>query len=135
MARSFISTGLVYETLAGYSRAVVDGRFVFVSGTVGVDPATGAFADGPEAQTERAIDTIEWALGQAGAAIGDVVRVRVYIPDRDHVTRISQVVARRLGPARAANTTICAPLAVAEAHVEIEVTALKPSRRRPRPGG
>ena len=129
MARRFVSTGSVYEKLAGYSRAVVDGRFVFVSGTVGADFATGVFPAGAEAQTERAIDTIEWALTEAGARIEDVVRVRVYVPDRSHVTTVSHVVARRLGPARATNTTICAPLAVPEALVEIEVTALKPARR------
>jgi enamine deaminase RidA (YjgF/YER057c/UK114 family) len=131
MARRFISTGSVYEKLAGYSRAVVDGRFVFVSGTVGADLATGVFADGPQAQAERAIDTIEWALREAGARVEDVVQVRVYVADRAHVTEVSHVVARRLGPARATNTTICAPLAVAEALVEIEVTALKPTAKNP----
>ncbi len=53
------------------------------------------------------------------------MRVRVFIPDRADVPAVSEVVARRLGPARAANTTICSPLAVAEAKVEIEVTARK----------
>jgi enamine deaminase RidA (YjgF/YER057c/UK114 family) len=127
MARRFITTGSVYETLAGYSRAVVDGRFVFVSGTVGADPETGAFPAGAQAQAERAIDTIEWALREAGSRIEDVVRIRVYVADRADVTAVSLVVARRLGPARATNTTICSPLAVAEALVEIEVTALKPA--------
>jgi enamine deaminase RidA (YjgF/YER057c/UK114 family) len=130
MARKFISTGSIYEKLAGYSRAVVEGNWVFVSGTVGADFRTGTFAEGAVAQTEQAIDTIEWALGEAGAAIADIVRVRVIIPDPANVTPVSQVVARRLGPARAANTTICSPLAVPEALVEIEVTALKSRRQR-----
>jgi enamine deaminase RidA (YjgF/YER057c/UK114 family) len=68
------------------------------------------------------------------------VRVRVYVPDRADVQAVSAVVKKRLGAARAANTTVCSPLAVENARVEIEVTALKsrarpaaPRRRRPRP--
>jgi enamine deaminase RidA (YjgF/YER057c/UK114 family) len=132
MARQFISTGSIYEKLAGYSRAVVEGNWVFVSGTVGADFATGKFAEGPQAQTEKAIDTIEAALTQAGAIITDIVRVRVIVPNPAHVEPVSHIIARRLGPARAANTTICSPLAVPEAHVEIEVTAIKQKRRKAR---
>jgi len=132
MARQFISTGSTYEKLAVYSRAVVEGKWVFVSGTVGADFATGAFAQGPEAQAEKAIDTIAWALTQAGADIADIVRVRVIVPDPAHVETVSHVVARRFGSARAANTTICSPLAVPEALVEIEVTAIRRKRRKAR---
>jgi enamine deaminase RidA (YjgF/YER057c/UK114 family) len=127
MARRFISTGSVYEAMAGYSRAVVDGRWVFVSGTVGADFATGRFAEGAAAQAERSIDTIERALREAGAEVADVVRVRVIVPNQADVAAVSSVVARRLGPAKAANTTFCALLAAPEALVEIEVTALKPT--------
>ena len=123
MTRRFISTGSKWEELAGYSRAVVDGRDVFVSGTVGFDRETGRFAESAAAQAETAIDTIAWALGEAGATLLDVVRIRVFVPDRADVPAVSAVIARRLGPARAANTTICAPLPVEEAKVEIEVTA------------
>lgn len=63
--------------------------------------------------------------GEAGAALTDVVRVRVYVPDIADLEAVVGVVARRLGPARAANTTVCAPLAVPEAKVEIEVTAVR----------
>jgi enamine deaminase RidA (YjgF/YER057c/UK114 family) len=132
MARRFISSGSPWEALAGYSRAVVDGDWVFVSGTVGLDYATGRFPRGARAQAERSLDTIEAALKKAGARMTDVVRVRVYIPRRSDLVAVSGVVKRRLGAARAANTTVCAPLAVAGARVEIEVTARKraPSRRR-----
>lgn len=123
MTRRFISTGSVYEKLAGYSRAVVDGRDVFVSGTVGADFATGEFPATAAAQTDKAIDTISWALGEAGADLLDIVRVRVFVPDRADVPAVSSAIARRIGPARAANTTICSPLPVPEAKVEIEVTA------------
>ena len=122
-ARQFIQSGSRWEELAGYSRAVVDGEWVFVSGTIGQDFKTGAFPDTAEGQSELALDTIEGALAQAGASLADVVRVRVYVPDRNDVIAVSQVLRRRLGAHRPANTTVCSPLAVEGAKVEIEVTA------------
>ena len=121
--RRFISSGSPYEELAGYSRAVVDGDWVFVSGTVGQDFATMTMPETAAGQAEQALDTIEAALAQAGAAPADVVRVRVYVPDRGDVVAVSGVIKRRLGAARPANTTVCCPLAVEGAKVEIEVTA------------
>lgn len=123
MARRFIQSGSRWEELAGYSRAVVDGEWIFVSGTLGQDFTTGEFPDGAQAQCERALDTIEAALAQAGAGLADVVRVRVYVPDRRDVVAVSEVLRRRLGDNRPANTTLCCPLAVEEARVELEVSA------------
>ena len=130
MARRFISSGSPYEALAGYSRAVADGDWVFVSGTVGFDLESGKFAATAAAQAGKALDIIERALAGANATLLDVVRVRVYIPNRRDVAAVSGVVKRRLGPARAANTTVCTPLAVAGCKVEIEVTARRPARRK-----
>jgi len=128
--RKFISSGSPWEALAGYSRAVVDGRWVFVSGTVGYDVRTNTWPSTAAAQAAMSLDIIERALRDAGATLRDVVRVRVYVPDRGDVEAISGVIKQRVGAARAANTTVCSPLAVENAKVEIEVTALKPSRRR-----
>jgi enamine deaminase RidA (YjgF/YER057c/UK114 family) len=108
---------------------VVDGRWVFVSGTVGYDARTRTWPPTAGGQAGLALDVIERALREAGAELPDVVRVRVYVPDRADVAAVSAVLKARLGAARAANTTVCAPLAVGEARVEIEVTALKPERR------
>ncbi len=121
--RRHISSGSPWEALAGYSRAVVDGNDVFVSGTVGVNLATMEFAPTAREQAEQAIDTIAAALAQVPATLDDVVRVRVYVPNRADVEQVSAVLACRLGRARPANTTVCAPLAVEAAKVEIEVTA------------
>lgn len=121
--RRFISSGSPWEELAGYSRAVVDGDWVFVSGTVGVNLATMAMPESAEAQAEQALDTIEAALAQVPARLADVVRVRVYVPERGDVVAVSGVIKRRLGAARPTNTTVCCPLAVEGAKVEIEVTA------------
>ena len=129
--RRFISSGSPWEALAGYSRAVLDEPFVFVSGTVGADFATGRMPEGAGAQTEQAIDTIEKALAEAGAGITDIVRVRVFVPEVDDVTEVSTVISRRNGLSRAANTTICSKLAVPGARVEIEVAARKRAAAAP----
>ncbi len=121
--RRCISSGSPWEELAGYSRAVVDGDWVFVSGTVGQDFATLILPESAAAQTEQALDTIERALLQAGASLMDVVRVRVFVPAREDVAAVSGVIKQRLGPARPANTTVCSALAVDGAKVEVEVTA------------
>ena len=128
--RKFISSGSPWEALAGYSRAVVDGRWVFVSGTVGYDLRANTWPPTAQTQAEMSLDIIERALRDAGAALRDVVRVRALVPDRADVDAVSGVLKRRLGAARAANTTVCSPLAVGEAKVEIEVTALKTGDRR-----
>lgn len=126
-AREFIQSGSRWEELAGYSRAVADGDWVFVSGTLGQDFASGEFPPTAEQQCELALDTIERALSQARAGLADVVRVRVYVPDRGDVIAVSGVLKRRFGSNRPANTTLCSALAVEGAKVELEVTA----RRRP----
>lgn len=125
--RSFVFTGSKYEDLAGYSRAVVVDDRIFVSGTVGVDFKTGTMAETAEGQANQALDTIEWALKEAGSSLDDVVRVRVYIPDPADVMAVSGVLKQRLGHTSPANTTVCAPLAVPECKVEIEVEAIRGS--------
>ena len=121
--RRFISSGSPYEELAGYSRAVVEGDWIFVSGTVGQNFVTMRMPESAAEQAEQALDTIEAALAQVPAGLMDVVRVRVYVPDRGDVAAVSGVIKRRLGAARATNTTVCCALAVVGAKVEIEVTA------------
>ena len=125
--RRFISSGSPYEELAGYSRAVVEGEWIFVSGTLGQNFATMSMPESAAAQTEQALDTIEAALAQVPAGLMDVLRVRVYVPDRGDVVAVSGVIKRRLGAARATNTTVCCALAVEGAKVEIEVTAKRGS--------
>lgn len=125
--RQFIGSGSRWEELAGYSRAVADGQWVWVSGTVGQDYASGEFPPGAQAQCERALDIIEAALAQAGAQLSDVVRVRAYVPERGDVPAVSEVLRRRFGGHRPCNTTLCCPLAVPEARVELEICALRRS--------
>lgn len=123
--RQFISSGSAWEASAGYSRAVVEGNLVFVSGTIGFDPVAGRLPEGAEAQARQSLAIIDRALRQADATLMDVTRVVVYVPDRADVPAVSAVLKEKLGAARPANTTVCAALRVEGARVEIEVTAVR----------
>ena len=125
--RTHVFSGSPYEDMAGYARAVIVDDRIFVSGTVGYDFRTGELPETAEGQTEQALDTIAWSLKEAGSGLGDIVRVRVYVPDPDDVVAVSTMLKRRFGDAYPANTTICAPLAVPECKVEIEVEAIRGS--------
>ena len=123
--RRRITSGSPWEELAGYSRAVVQGDWAFVSGTVGVDRRTNTLPDGAEAQAHCALDIIAAALAEVPLSLEDTVRVHAYVPDPADVPAVSAVLKARLGAARPANTTVCCPLAVPQARVEIEITALR----------
>ncbi len=79
--RRLISSGSPFEAAAGYSRAVIDGEWVFVAGTTGFDYAQMTIAEDPAEQARQAFRNIEKALAEAGASLADVVRVRYYLPD------------------------------------------------------
>lgn len=123
MTRRLISSGSPFEEVAGYSRAVVDGRWVFVAGTSGF--ANGQIADGVVEQAEQAFATIAGALAEAGASLADVVRVVVYITDRSYFEDVAKVCGKHFKGIRPANSTIVCGLVDARMKVEIEVTALK----------
>lgn len=128
--RRHIRSGSPWEEMAGYARAVVQGDWVFVSGTVGVDRATQRLPETAQAQAQCALDIIEDALAQVPMALHDTVRVRVYVPDRADIAAVAAVLKQRLGAASPANTTVCCALAVDGAKVEIEVTAMRQSVER-----
>jgi enamine deaminase RidA (YjgF/YER057c/UK114 family) len=120
-----ISSGSKFERLAGYSRAVVDGEWIFVSGTAGYDIANDRFPDDPAEQTRLALATIADALGKAGASLGDIVRVRVYLADAGDVVAVSKILGETFSDPRPTNTTIVCGFAAPGIKVELEVTALK----------
>jgi enamine deaminase RidA (YjgF/YER057c/UK114 family) len=76
MARTLLSSGSSFETDIGYSRAVIDGDWIFVSGTTGFDYATMTIPDDVVAQCKQAMRNIASVLSQAGASMADIVRVR-----------------------------------------------------------
>lgn len=125
MTRRNISQGSKFEEMAGYSRAVVDDPWVFVSGTTGFDYAAGTISDDITEQTEQTFRNIGWALKEAGAGFEDVVRVRVYLAAAEYFEPVAAVLGRKFASVRPANTTVIAPLIDPAMKVEIEVTAKK----------
>jgi len=122
--RTLISSGSKWEALAGYSRAVVQGDWIFVSGTVGASPDGSIPADF-DAQMDNIFAILGDTLEQAGAALDDIVRVRCYLVDDVYLDRMSPKLREYLGDVRPANTTVIVKLAVMGALIEIEVTALR----------
>lgn len=123
MSRRRISSGTPFEELASFSRAVVDGDMVYVSGTTGMDRETGAFPADAAAQTRLALGHVEAALDEAGASLADVLRVTAYIADRADLMPVCEAIGAAFADIRPANTTVIAALALPEMKVEIEVTA------------
>ena len=125
MKRMLIGSGSTFEKDIGYSRAVAQGDWVFVSGTTGFDYSTMTIADGIEAQAEQCLKNIEAALKQAGASLRDVVRVVYVLPDGKQFEKCWPVLRKYFGEVRPAATMIEAGLADPRMRIEIEVTALK----------
>lgn len=127
MPRKLISSGSTFEADTGYSRAVVDGEWVFVSGTTGFDYADMTIAPDVTQQCEQALKNISAALSQAGATMSDIVRVMYILPDRADFETCWPVLKRYFGNIRPASTMIQAGLADPRMKIEIEVTAKRSS--------
>ncbi len=125
LTRRRISSGSSFEDQVGYSRAIVDGDWVFVSGTTGFDYATMTLADGIVAQCEQAMANVGAALREAGASFADVVRVRYILKDRRDFEACWPTLRRVFGEVRPAATMIQAGLIFEDVLFEIEVMARK----------
>jgi len=126
VSRRLISSGSTFEAQIGYSRAVAQGDWVFVSGTTGFDYSKMSIADDLVEQTEQCLKNIEAALREAGASLKDVVRVHYILPQGEPFERCWPVLRKYLGEVRPAATMIAvAGLADPRIRIEIEVTALK----------
>ena len=123
MTRRLVSSGSAFEAEIGYSRAVVDGDWVFVSGTTGFDYSAMTISDDAVTQCAQAMRNIEAALSEAGATFADVVRVRYILPRRADFEPCWPVLKRHLGDVRPAATMIEAGLSDPRMKIEIEVTA------------
>jgi enamine deaminase RidA (YjgF/YER057c/UK114 family) len=127
MGRQQISSGSPFEAQIGYSRAVVAGDWVFVSGTTGFDYNTMTISDDLAEQTEQCLKNIESALMQAGAGMTDVVRVSYILPPGQAFEPCWPVLRRYFGAVRPAATMVIAGLIDPRMKIEIEVTAIKQS--------
>jgi enamine deaminase RidA (YjgF/YER057c/UK114 family) len=125
MTRKLIDSGSTFERDIGYSRAVVDGEWIFVSGTTGFDYTKMSIPDGVTEQAERCLLNIESALTQAGASLRDVVRVTYILPNAADFPPCWPVLRKHFGEIRPAATMLSAGLADPRMKIEIEVTARK----------
>ena len=123
VGRRLISSGSTFEEQIGYSRAVVDGEWVFVSGTTGFDYGAMTIADGVVEQTEQCLKNIQAALAEAGAAFADIVRVTYVLPRADEFPECWPVLRKYFGDVRPAAMMIAAGLSDPRMKIEIEVTA------------
>jgi len=121
--RRLISSGSSFEEQIGYSRAVVDGDWVFVSGTTGFDYTSMTISDDLVAQTEQCLKNIEAALAEAGARLADVLRVTYVLPQGERFAECWPVLRKYFGEIRPAAMMISAGLADPRMLIEIEVTA------------
>ena len=129
--RRLISSGSPFEAAAGYSRAVVDGDWIFVAGTTGFDYAQMTIAEDPAEQAHQAFRNIETALAKAGATLADVVRVRYYLPNLADWSAIVPVLGEVFGAIRPAATALVCGLVDPRMKIEIEVTARRSSAGEP----
>jgi enamine deaminase RidA (YjgF/YER057c/UK114 family) len=124
VTRRLITTGSPFEKAFGYSRAVVDGDLVFVSGTTGYDYATMTMPDDPAEQTRNIFRTVAAVLAEAGSSLDRIVRCQSFVTDRAHCEPVLAVCGELLGSIRpAAGIYVVSGLLKAEMKVEIEVTA------------
>ncbi len=124
MERTAVSSGTVWEEMAGYCRALRVGDVIYVSGTTATGPNGLVGAGDPAAQAAFALDKIEAALRQLGGRMEEVVRTRVFVSDIAHWEAVARVHGRRFGAIRPANTLVEARLVGPEYLVEIEAEAI-----------
>ncbi len=127
MTRRLISTGSPFEKTAGYSRAVVQGDWCFVSGTTGYDYTDMSMPADIVTQTRNCLGTIGKALAEVGFSFEDVVRVHYYVTDASYADLVFPVLSEVFGNIRPAATMVVCGLIRPEMKIEIEVTALKTS--------
>jgi enamine deaminase RidA (YjgF/YER057c/UK114 family) len=128
MTKHLISSGSTFEQEIGYSRAVVVGDWVFVSGTTGFDYSSMSIAEGLLEQTEQCLKNIASALQEAGASLADVVRVTYVLPNGAEFPECWPVLRKYFGEIRPAAMMISAGLADPRMRIEIEVTAVRQSK-------
>jgi 2-iminobutanoate/2-iminopropanoate deaminase len=127
MTRKAISTDSAPAALGPYSQAIVAGSFIFCSGTVGIDPATGTPGDGIEAQTELALRNLDAILTAAGASLSTLVKTTIFYTNVEDFAAINAVYARFMPdppPARSAPANVALPHGLL---ISIDAIAVLPS--------
>jgi len=125
MKRKLISSGSTFEEKIGYSRAVVQGNWVFMSGTTGYDYKTMTISDDIVEQTEQCLKNIKNTIEEAGAHMSDIVRVTYILPKVDEFEKCWPILKKYFGHIKPSATMFSADLANEKMKIEIQVTALK----------
>ena len=123
--RKLISTGSPFEATMGYSRAVVQGDWCFVSGVTGYDYKTMIMPEGVDMQARNCFATIEKVLAEAGFEMSDIARVQYTVVNAELVDILIPALGETLGEIRPAATMVIAGLIKPEMLIEIEVTAYR----------
>ena len=123
--RRLISTGSPFEATMGYSRAVVQGDWCFVSGVTGYDYTSMMMPEDIVAQARNCFETIQAVLTEASFMMADIARVQYTVGDAAFVDELTPVLGEYLGGIRPAATMVIAGMIKPEMKIEIEVTAFK----------
>lgn len=123
--RRLISTGSPFEATMGYSRAVVQGDWCFVSGVTGYDYATMLMPGDVAEQARNCFETIQSVLAEAGFMMADIARVQYTVRDAGFVDELAPVLGEYLGEIRPAATMVIAGMIKPEMKIEIEATAFR----------
>jgi enamine deaminase RidA (YjgF/YER057c/UK114 family) len=124
-----LSSGSKFETMAAYSRALVDDRYIYISGTVGLDPETKEMPEGAADQARNIFRIVEAVLAGERVTLEQVVRSRVYLVDAADLEVVVPVLAEKFGDCPPTNTTLICGIPAPGARVEIEITALRFDRQ------
>jgi enamine deaminase RidA (YjgF/YER057c/UK114 family) len=127
MSRRLISSGSTFERDIGYSRAVVDGEWIFISGTTGFDYSKMTISDDLVEQAEQCLKNIDAALNEAGSSMRDIVRVTYVLPDAADFPKCWPTLAKYFGEIRPAAMMISAGLSDPRMRIEIQATARRGS--------
>lgn len=124
--RRLISSGSPFEQVIGYSRAVVEGPWAWVSGTTGYDYETMTISGDVVEQADQALSNIAAALSEVGLSLDDVVRVRYLLTQREDAEKCFPVFGKWFRDIRPAATMEVVQLLDEAMKIEIEVTAYRP---------
>ena len=126
MSRQEVSTPGAPAAIGPYSQAIATDGFLFCSGQLGMDPATGQLLEGVELQAEQAMSNLEAVLSGDELTMGDVVKTTIFLTDLDNFAAVNAVYARHVVEPAPARSTVQVAALPRGAMLEIEAIARRP---------
>ena len=127
MTRQAVSTSNAPAAIGPYSQGIITDGFVFCSGQIGLDPATGTLVDGLEAQTERVLKNIAAILDAAGLTLADIVKTTIFLTDMADFATVNGIYAKHVADPPPARSTLAVSALPKGAVIEIEAIARRPA--------